>query len=80
MDTMAADRDEGRRMTALEREQERLLSNEDLRPYKGQWVALRDGRVVASHVDPVALEDHPEVRADDMLVPVPDQGSDILIA
>jgi len=55
----------------IEREQEKSLPKEDLSSYAGQWVALRDGRVVASDLDPVALRDKPEVRNDDVLTPVP---------
>jgi len=64
----------------LEREQSRPLSQDDLTPYRGRWVALRDGHVVASDFDSVALRDNPDVREDDMLVPVPvqDQGTYLL--
>lgn len=55
----------------LAREQQRTLPKDDLRPYAGQWVALRDGRVVTSALDPVTLRDHPDVRQDDLLTPVP---------
>ena len=63
----------------LTREQERILPKDDLAAYAGQWVALRDGLVVASDLDPVALRDHPDVRKDDLLVPVPTPGDNIHI-
>ena len=66
-------------VTDFEREQDRFLPKEDLSPYAGQWVALRDGHVVASDLDPVALRDKPEVRADDMLMPVPSAKDGVFI-
>ena len=50
------------------------LVTEDLRPYVGAWVAIRDGRVVASALDPIELRDDPAVRDDDALMPVPADG------
>lgn len=52
----------------------------DLAPYAGQWVALRNGEVVASDIGAEQLREHDEVRDDDMLVPVghPDRGYFIL--
>lgn len=58
-------------MTTLEREQARIIAKDDLTPYRGRWVALRDGRVVASAVDGESLRDNPDVREDDVLTPVP---------
>lgn len=55
----------------LQREQEKLLPTEDLTPYRGQWVALRDGRVVAHDLDSVLLRDNPAVEETDVLMPVP---------
>jgi hypothetical protein len=55
----------------LERQQEEALPKEDLSPFAGQWVALRDGRVVASDVSGVALRNNPAVEENDVLVPVP---------
>ncbi len=66
-------------MTAVEREQERLAPKEDLRPYRGQWVALREGYVVASNVDPTALFDRSDLR-EDMIIPVPDHPDDVILA
>jgi hypothetical protein len=61
------------------REQERALSTEDLKPYAGQWVAIRDGRVVASAFEAVELRNHPEVSDDDTIIPVPTAAEDLLI-
>lgn len=55
----------------LQRAQAELLPGEDLKPFEGQWVALRGGRVVAHDLDPVALRERPGVAERDMLLPVP---------
>ncbi|MHB1469705.1 MAG: hypothetical protein ACYCSI_05335 [Solirubrobacteraceae bacterium] len=52
---------------------------EDLKGYAGSWVAIRDGAVVASALDPVELRDMPEVHEDDLLMPVPDRPDGIYI-
>lgn len=52
---------------------------EDLTPFAGSWVAIRDGHVVASALDPVELRDMPEVEEDDMLMPVPDAGAGVFV-
>ena len=54
----------------VERAQEALAPKEDLSPYAGQWVALRNGRVVASDIDAARLRQHPLVRDEDVVVPV----------
>jgi hypothetical protein len=61
------------------REQEKLLPKEDLTPYAGRWVALRDGLVVATSMDAVALRDDPRVSPGDTLLPVPAGGETIHI-
>jgi hypothetical protein len=48
---------------------------EDLTPYAGSWVAIRDGKVVADALDSVELRNKPEVKEDDFLMPVPDAGT-----
>jgi hypothetical protein len=53
--------------------------HEDLTPYAGSWVAIRDGKVVASALDSVELRDHPDVREDDLLMPVPDGATGIFV-
>jgi hypothetical protein len=52
----------------------------DLAEYEGEWVALRDGQVVASNLDVVALLDDAHVQGDDVLEPVPIDGPRIVIA
>lgn len=64
-------------MTALEKEQAKFLPKEDLTPYQGRWIALRDGRVIASDVDGVSLRDNPAVQEDDVLMPVPAHEDEI---
>ena len=48
---------------------------EDLTQYAGSWVAIRDGKVIASALDSVELRNNPDVHADDFLLPVPDKGA-----
>ena len=63
----------------IQREQQEIMPRDDLRPYEGQWVALRDGHVVASDIDAVALRNNEAVRETDVLIPVPLDGNAILI-
>jgi hypothetical protein len=49
------------------------LVTEDLTPFRGTWVAIRDGKVIASALDPVELRDRDDVREDDYLVVVPSE-------
>jgi hypothetical protein len=56
-----------------------IVIDEDLAAYGGSWVAIRDGKVVASALDAVELRDKPEVLEDDVLMPVPDQTDGIYI-
>ena len=63
----------------IQQQQEAVMPKEDLESYGGQWVALRDGYVVANDLDPVALRDNPEVSQGDTLIPVPAQGSELLL-
>jgi hypothetical protein len=48
---------------------------EDLTKYAGSWVAIRDGKVIASALDSVELRNNPDVTEDDFLLPVPDAGA-----
>lgn len=57
-------------LTELERSQQELAIEDDLAPYAGQWVAIRDGHVVAHDVDPARLEEHPAVEPTDLIVAV----------
>jgi hypothetical protein len=56
-----------------------LVIREDLTLYAGSWVAIRGGKVIASALDPVELRDKPEVREDDVLMPVPDRTEGVYI-
>ncbi len=49
---------------------ERELPPDDLEHYTGEWVALRDGVVVAHDPDPEHLRANPEVRETDDIFPV----------
>jgi hypothetical protein len=64
-------------MTVLD--QASLAPREDLRPYAGKWVALRDGYVVASADDSVSLRDDPAVKESDQLLPVPAADSGMYV-
>jgi len=50
------------------------LVNDDLSKYTGSWVAIRDGKVIASALDPVALRGRDGVLDTDALMPVPPDG------
>jgi len=52
---------------------------EDLTRYAGSWVAIRDGMVIASALDPVDLRNDPLVHENDLLMPVPSNTSGIFI-
>lgn len=52
----------------------------DLSPYRGSWVALRDGEVVASALDPIELRENDAVHDEDWFVLVPnDLGGALLL-
>jgi hypothetical protein len=48
---------------------------DDLRPYRSSWVAIRDGKVIASALDPIELRDRDDVREDDWLLVVPSEAA-----
>jgi hypothetical protein len=52
------------------RAQTELNPKESLRPYQGRWVALRDGKVIASDLSLAALRSQPEVKGTDVVMPV----------
>jgi hypothetical protein len=54
----------------LQQGQKAYEPKEDLTPYLGKWVALRDGHVVASALSAKQLLSHSDVREDDVIVPV----------
>jgi Family of unknown function (DUF5678) len=43
---------------------------DDLMPYAGQWVAIRDGHVIASGLDPVEVRNDEAVQSDDRIIRV----------
>jgi hypothetical protein len=71
------DRERITRMAVLD--QASLAPREDLRPYAGKWVALRDGYVVASAENSVSLRDDAAVRESDQLLPVPATDSGMYV-
>jgi hypothetical protein len=54
----------------LHRGQAELEPKEDLSPYLGKWVALRNGKVIASDLSADRLRNQAEVRPTDVIVPV----------
>jgi hypothetical protein len=54
----------------IQRQQQALMPKGDLTPYAGKWIAVRDGEVVASAIDLASLRSLPDVREDDVLLPV----------
>ena len=46
------------------------MNAEDLSPYDGEWVAVRDGQVIAHAEDERALRADPNVKPDDDLYPI----------
>lgn len=64
----------------LRLEQEKLTPKEDLAPYGGKWVALRDGHVVASDADPARLRHDERVAPGDVIIPVrPAEGRYLIL-
>jgi hypothetical protein len=61
---------EVRAMTATKIQTEPIVEA-SLSPYKGSWVAIRDGKVVADALDPIELREKSDVREDDFFVLVP---------
>lgn len=55
----------------FERAQDDTMPRESLAAFRGQWVVLRDGLVVAANIDAVLLYNDDPVRAGDVLVAVP---------
>jgi hypothetical protein len=65
---------------SFRRAQAELEAKEDLAPYMGKWVALRNGRVVASDLSANGLRSKPEVKPTDTIVPVPRSRAGFFIA
>ena len=57
-------------MSDIEAEDRPELPPDDLEHYDGEWVAMRDGRVVAHAPDAEALRAMPEVLETDDIFPV----------
>lgn len=64
----------------LRRAQTELDARVDLSPYLGQWVALRDGRVVASDKRVETLLSSSKVRESDVLMPISPSRSGYFVA
>jgi len=56
-------------------DEESSLPEGDLQHYDGQWVAVRDGRVVAAAADEEALRADPAVQEGDDVYPIGDPPS-----
>jgi Family of unknown function (DUF5678) len=65
------DRVEVGQLSGAEEAQRNSMPNEDLSSLAGQWVALRDGHVVAYARTLASLRRRDDVRVDDVLVAVP---------
>lgn len=59
-------------MTTKEIQRE-LAVSDDLTPYRGSWVAIRNWHVVASALDPIELRESPDVQEDDWILFVPSE-------
>jgi hypothetical protein len=46
------------------------LPEDDLEHYSGEWVAVRDGKVVAHHPQLEELQAHPDVQPSDDVFPI----------
>jgi hypothetical protein len=66
-------------MAVERRIQTEPLVLDDLMAYAGDWVAIRDGHVIAGALDPIELRDRDDVRNTDIPMPVPTHGSHTLI-
>jgi hypothetical protein len=66
-------------MAATKEIQKEPIVADDLSPYRGTWVAVRDGKVIDNALDPVELRDRPGVREDDAIFLVPSQGGSTLV-
>jgi hypothetical protein len=53
--------------------QSEFAITDDLAPYRGSWVAIREGKIVADAIDAVELRSNPAVRESDWLLLVPSQ-------
>jgi hypothetical protein len=65
---------EGTPREIFELKQQALEIHDDLSPYEGQWVVIRDGHVVAYGRDTAKLRELPNVLDSDIFVTVPPPG------
>jgi len=65
---------------SFRRAQAELEAKEDLAPYMGKWVALRNGKVIASDLSAKGLRSQAEVRPTDVIIPVPRSRAGYFIA
>ena len=59
--------------------QDAPLVLDDLAPYRGSWVAVREGRVIDSALDPVELRDRKDAARTTNLILVPSHGASTLV-
>jgi hypothetical protein len=59
--------------------QQEPIALDDLSPFRGQWVALREGRVVGSAQDPLTLFEDASFNTNDVLLPVPSTDGTLII-
>jgi hypothetical protein len=69
--TQSSDRVEVGHLSGAEEAQRDSMPKEDLARFAGEWVALRRGHVVDHDRDLAALRSRPDVRIDDVFLPVP---------
>jgi hypothetical protein len=63
-------------MPTKEIQQESLI-DEDVTPYRGNWVVVRDGRIIANGLTPGQLQS--EMQEGDYLVLIPSQANGTLV-
>lgn len=51
------------------------IVTDDLTEYRGQWVAIRDGRIVASALEASELRANPNVTSEDLFLLVPTEAA-----
>jgi len=61
------------------RRQARTAPSDDLEPYWGKWIAVRDREIVASGFSLAEVRRRHEVRPTDVIMPVPKPEGDFLI-
>ncbi len=59
--------------------QDELGPKDDLSPYAGMWVALRDGHVVASGATFESVCQDAEVKKGDPIIPVPEKTDGLFV-